>query len=443
MIGLALAYLRDRALATALNILLLALAVASLIVLLLVSERVENRFQRDSAGIDLVVGAKGSPLQLILSSVYHLDQPTGNIPLGTLALLRSDPMVGRVVPLALGDNFRGFRIVGTDPTFASIHGAELAQGRMFGAAFEAVIGAEVARRTGATPGQQFVGSHGLAADAQGALGHDNAPFTVTGILAPTGTVTDRLILTSVESVWAVHGIPHDHADGTTHGPARSKGHDHDHGDDDGLAHGHAHDQGQAASRLVAPPVLAGRTELEPELTALLVSYRSPAAAIRLPMAINRQTALQAASPAAETARFLTLFDGAIAGARLFALVIALAGALSIFTVLLAAARAREGDLALLRVMGARPSQVFGTVVLEGVAVAAAGAILGLVIGHALVEAAARASPTLAGIGLTGATWHPAEAGIVAAALALGALAALVPAVRVFRQDLATTLARAQ
>lgn len=438
MLRLALAYLRDRALPTALNIALLALAVATLVVLLLLSSRVEDRFARDAAGIDLVVGAKGSPLQLILSSVYHLDTPTGNVPLDTLSMLRRDPGVGRTVPLALGDNFRGFRIVGTEAAFLSLHNATIAQGRLFKAEMEAVVGAEMARRTGAAIGQRFAGSHGLA-DDDGDSAHAATPFTVVGILAPTGTVTDRLILTGVDSVWAVHGIAH----GPTAAPHDEAGHAH--GDDDSHDHAHGGDAHGDAENGAADsaPVLAGRKPLAPEVTAVLVTYRNPAAAIRLPSTINRQTALQAASPAAETARFLTLFDGAIAGARLFAALIAAAGALSIFTVLLAAARAREGDLALLRVMGASRSAVFGTVMLEGVITAAAGALLGVLIGHAFLVFAAHASATLGGIGLSGLVFHPAEAAIVLGAVGLGAIAALPPAAHVFGQDLATTLARAQ
>jgi putative ABC transport system permease protein len=423
MLALSLAYMRDRLGATLLTILLLSLAVASLIVLLLLSTTVSDRFARDAQGVDLVVGAKGSPLQLILSSVYHLDAPTGNVPLATLDLLRRDPMVGRAIPLALGDSFRGFRIVGTEPAFLGLKGGAVATGRMFEAPYEAVIGASVARGTGAGIGQKFVGSHGLGADSTGAMGHDHAPFVVTGILAPTGSVLDRLILTRVESVWGVHGIA---------SPAAGEAHDdhHDEADD----HDEAHE---------ARPRLEGPSAPAPDVTAILVSYRSPAAAIRLPAAINRQTALQAAVPAQETARFLTLFDGAIAGARLFGWLIAGAGALSIFTMLLAAARAREGDLALLRVMGATRMQVFGTVLLEGVLTAAAGAILGLLLAHLLVEIAARSSLTLAGLGLTGLAGHAGEWAILGGAVALGALAALPPAARVFRQDLAATLARAQ
>jgi putative ABC transport system permease protein len=435
MLSLALAYMRERLGTTLVHILLLALAVASLVVLLLVSTQVADRFARDAAGVDLVVGAKGSPLQLILSSVYHLDAPTGNIPLETIDLLRRDPLVARAIPLALGDNFRGFRIVGTDPSFLGLKGAMLGEGRMWEAPYEVVIGAAVARATGAGIGQKFVGSHGLGDDADGAMGHDHAPFVVTGILKSTGSVVDRLILTSVESVWGVHGIaaphePDDHGE-EGHAPEGTHGHDHEH------EHEHEHDADTAR------PILEGPSAPAAEVTAVLVSYRSPAAAIRLPAAINRQTALQAAVPAQETARFLTLFDGAIAGARLFGWLIAGAGALSIFTVLLSAARAREGDMALLRVMGATRGQVFGTILLEGVLTAAAGGLLGILLAHLLVGIAVRSSLTLSGLGLSGLMVHPAEAAILGGALLLGVLAALLPAARVFRQDLATTLARAQ
>jgi len=425
MLSLAMAYLRDRGLVTILNIALLALAVATLVILLLFSSQAASRFERDSRGIDLVVGAKGSPLQLILSAVYHVDTATGNIPLESLELLRKDPGVSRVVPLALGDNFKGFRIVGTDPGFLAVHGASLAEGRLFKAVGEAVLGADVARTTGARIGQRFVGSHGLEDDESQA--HAATPFTTVGILSPTGTVTDRLILTSVESVWAVHGIEeHDHAGDTSH------------------EHGSGHGHGTTASAEAGDEgaILDPRGRPEPEVTALLVTYRNAMAAIRLPAAINRQTALQAASPATETARLLELFGSVLDGARLFAWLLTLTGGLSIFVVLLSAARAREGDLALLQVMGATRMQVASVVLLEGLIIAGAGALSGVLAGHALLGVARAAFPTLADIGLSPLLFHPGELAIVASVLGIGILAALLPALTVFRTDLAQTLSRA-
>lgn len=409
---LALAYLRDRALTTGLNVLLLGLAVATLVILLVFSIQLGDRFEHDARGIDLVVGAKGSPLQLILSSIYQIDSPTGNIPLASVALLRRDPAVARVVPLAMGDNFRGFRIIGTEPAYLGIHGAKLASGGMFAVTGEAVIGADVARRIGMKLGQKFLGSHGLA--AEGTSDHDERPFTAVSVLEPTGGVIDRLILVSVESVWDVHGI--------------------EHGDDEehvALEPAHEHEREASPS-----------AELEPEVTSLLVTYRSAFGAVRVPSFVNRQTELQAAVPAIETTRLLSLLGIGIDAARVFAWLIALTGGLSIFVALLNAASAREGDLALLRVMGATRGAVFGTILIEGLLTALAGALLGIVLGHGALALAAASFERLAEIGLQPFRFHPGEFAIVAAVLAIGAAAALIPAIKIFRIDLARTLARA-
>lgn len=434
MIRLALAYLADRPLTSALNVLLLAIPVAMLVLLLQFSTQAEERFERDIAGIDLVVGAKGSPLQLILSSVFHVDQPTGNIPETSLDLLRRDRAVARVVPLALGDNFNGFRIVGTDAGFAGLYDLSLADGREFAAPMEAVLGAEVARRTGAKLGQKFVGSHGLADDPDGDQGHDHAPFETVGILAPSGTVADRLILTSVQSVWAVHGIDdhndHDHGNGRNHKADHAHDNDHDHD------HDHA-----APSAAPAASLQASGSGLEPELTALLVTYRNASAAIRLPAMINRQTALQSAVPATETARLLELIGASLAGITVFAWLLAATGGLAIFVALLAALRAREGDLALLRVMGASRAQVFAVVLLEGVITAAAGAALGWLAAHGLMALARARFATLADLGFAPFQFHSGEIALIAGVLAIGALAALIPAIRIYQLDPARVMAR--
>ena len=441
MVTLALAYLRDRSLTTALNILLLGLAVMTLVLLLLFSTQLSNRLDRDAQGIDLVVGAKGSPLQLILSSIYHIDQPTGNIPLDSVELLRNNHAVERVVPLALGDNFRGYRIVGTEPAYLDLHSAALAQGRMNGAPMEALLGADVARVTGAQIGQRFVGTHGLSAE-EGAGDHDHAPFETVGILAPTGTVVDRLILTSVESVWDVHGIDHDHEGEAGHDHAAGHAPDRDHDHDHDQGHDHAA-QATTIEAATTEPAAVSRPQLEPEVTALLVSYRSAFGAVSVPGFINRQTNMQAAVPAVETARLLTLFGAGINGARLFAWLLAATGGLAIFVALLNAAAARQGDLALLRVMGASRASVFGTILLEGLITAAAGTAIGIVAGHALVAIAVGNFRPLAELGLDPWAFHPGEIAIAVGVLAIGAIAALIPALRVFRIDLARALAQAQ
>ncbi|MCU0890228.1 MAG: ABC transporter permease [Sandarakinorhabdus sp.] len=422
MIGLSLAYLRDRALNTALNILLLGLGVASLVILLLFSSQLENRFDRDAQGIDMVVGAKGSPLQLILSSVYHVDIPTGNVPLDTVELLRRQLGVAEAIPLALGDSFRSFRIVGTEPAYPALLGASLADGRMFAAPMEAVIGAEVATRTGAGLGQRFVGGHGMGGGDEGPK-HEEQPFIVVGRLKPTGTVIDRLILTRVESVWSVHGIeaPHadDHHDGET--AAEHAAHDHD---------------GESAEEHAAHASPA-------EVTAVLVRFGSPIAAVRLPGFVNRQTNLQAAVPAVEVSRLLSLVGVGLDAVRAFAVLLMITAGLSIFVALLTALKEREADMAMLRVIGASRAAIIGQVASEGLILAAAGAALGLMLGHGVIALAAANIEQLHQLGLSAARFHPGEAWIVAAALAIGLIAALIPALRVLQSDIAETLANAR
>ena len=128
LLALAFRYLWARPLATVLNLLLLTLGLASITFVVLVNEQVQRSFQRDLAGIDLVVGAKGSPLQLILAGVFHIDVPPGNIKLADVQELAKHPQIAQVIPISLGDSYRGFRIVGTTPQYLAHYGVQLAQG---------------------------------------------------------------------------------------------------------------------------------------------------------------------------------------------------------------------------------------------------------------------------------------------------------------------------
>jgi len=353
--------------------------------------------------------------------------------------LERDPAVARVVPLALGDNFDGYRIVGTNGSFLDLYQTEMASGRTFEGPMEAVMGAKVAAETGADLGQKFVGSHGVAEDEDGSQGHDHAPFETVGILKPSGTVVDRLILTSYESVWDVHGIEHGHekGDGAGDDEHDHAGHSHNHGDK--ADNGATPDQLQAAT---GPVLQAAGSGLDPELTALLVTYRNASGAIRIPAMVNRQTEMQSAVPAIETARLLELLGVGLEGIRVFAWLLAVTGGLAIFVALINMARNREGDLALLRVMGASRVQVFATVIMEGVITAALGAIVGWLVAHSLIMAARANFPTLADLGLTPWRSVPAEAGLIVTVVLIGAVAALIPALRVYHIDPARTLARA-
>ena len=178
-------YLWSRPLGAALNVLLLSLGLASITFLLLIAHQLGRAFDRDLAGIDVVVGAKGSPMQLILSGVLHIDAPTGNIPLKAVQDLKRNPLVASVIPISLGDNLRGFRIVGTSLDYVKHYQATLAQGALWTQPMQAVLGATTAAKLNLGVGATFVGAHGLGA---GGHAHGDSVYTVVGILQPSGSV---------------------------------------------------------------------------------------------------------------------------------------------------------------------------------------------------------------------------------------------------------------
>ncbi|MGH8444154.1 MAG: FtsX-like permease family protein [Solimonas sp.] len=404
---LAVADLRRHRLAHSLHLLLMALGVALIAALLLLATQIAGRFRRDAEGIDLVVGAKGSPLQLILSTVYHLDIPTGNIPLSEAQRWSADPMVASAIPLSLGDNARGFRIVGTTPALLERGHARLLSGRLWQAPMEAVIGSEVAA-AGLKADATFVGAHGLTA---GGHAHADHPYRVVGVLAPTHTVLDRLILTGLDSVWEVHEHHH-------HDPA-----DGDHDDDD---------DGDAAT--------ADGYQPRREITALLLRYRTPLAAIALPRTINTQSKLQAASPAFETARLMQLMGLGFRTLKALAGVLIGSAALSVFIALYTAMETRQYDLAVLRALGAPRRKLVALLFLQALLLSAAGAVLGLLLGHAAVAALGAWSPQASGIRLSGAVFVVDELWLLALPLLVALLAAALPAWRAYRSDPAAILA---
>lgn len=434
LLGLSLAYIRARALNAALNLLLLALGVGTIVLLLLFSTQLEDRLTRDARGFDLVIGAKGSPLQLILSSIYQVDFPTGNIPLAEVARWRRHPLVESAIPLAMGDNVAGFRILGTEHAYVEHYGAEVADGRLWQKPFEATLGATAAAATGLGVGDRFVGSHGIAG---GGAVHGEHPYTVVGVLEPTASVLDRLVLTPIESVWEVHGIEaggHQHQQdapaGAAHEPdpgAAAAEHEHEETGGDGTHH-------EEAASGPAEPVRPL------EVTALLLRYRSPLGAVQIPRMVNQESALQAASPAFETTRLLSLVGVGVDTLRGFGLLLIATAGLSVFIALSNAMQERRYDLAVMRMLGASQRQLFTQPLLEGLLLAGGGALLGLFLGHVVAEVLGRLLPEARDMGLSGLTWLPEELYVLAVALVVGLLAALLPALQAYRTDIAAVLA---
>ena len=469
---LALANLLLSPLTSLVNILLMALGTASIALLILAGQQLSETLTRDARGLDLVVGAKGSPAQLILSAVYHADLPPGNIALADARPWAEDSRVSLAVPLALGDSFRGFRIVGTTPEYLELLNASVARGRVWQQPMQAVIGAAVARASGLRLGEYFSGAHGFSGEGRA---HDTQPYRVVGILKASGAVVDRLVLTSLESVWTLHGhgeaaAAHDseHEDELEHGREHELEHGHEneleHGHENELEHGHEdepehghedefehgredkleheleggrehdseHEPGGQAAHSGEPPDL--------EITAMLLRYRTPLAAMSLPREINAVGALQAAAPALEIARLLQLIGLGMDGLRAFAWVLIVTACLSVFAALYGSLSSRRGDLAMLRCLGATRGELFLALLSEGLLLSVAGITLGYALAHGAMGLLGAWLEASRGVALSPSLWVDGETALLATLLLVSAISAAIPAYQAYRTDVARTLA---
>ena len=420
-------YLSFRPLSTGLNAILLAFGLAIITVLLLVQHQFEQKMTRDAAGIDLVVGAKGSPLQLILSSVYHIDFPTGNIKMEEAQRISRSRLVKQIIPLAMGDNVQGLRILGTNHDYLDLYGVKFAAGKAWEKPFEVTLGAESAQILGLKLGDSFSGSHGISV---GSHDHDQHAFTVTGILAPSGKVVDRLVLTSIESVWYTHDEESKAEPDTTA-----------QGEEEPLAVEEGPELGMDPH--LRPVTARGFpiTDQDREVTTLLVRYRNPMAAIQLPRMINSGTSMQAASPAFEMSRLFELLGVGISLLQGLAIALVVIAGLSIFIALYNSLKERKYDLAILRTLGASRGQLVGLVFLEGISLTILGALLGIGFGHGflalIVELTSQELVSL----VDPWVFLTEELLIFGYALAVGIVASLIPAWSAYQTSIAKQLTK--
>lgn len=414
----------NKPLSMLLSIILFALGVGLVSLIMLLNKQLDQQFARNLEGVDMVIGAKGSPLQLVLSSIYHLDAPTGNINIGEAkAFLRPEhPLINRAIPLSLGDSYRGYRIVGTTRNIIEHYQAEIGTGDLWEAPLEVTIGSRVAEREGLKIGDTFYSTHGL--DINEDLEHDDAgAFQVVGILKPSGTVIDQLILTAPESIWDVH----DHAPApTTAIEDHSEGdHDHDHDHEEG--HDHA-----------AVPL---HERVDKDITAILVNFKARnAMTLNLPRTINENTNLMAANPSYEISK---LFDQLGLGEqvlRWLAYIIIGVSFLSIFISLFNSLKDRKYELAIMRTLGASPGKLFTLIIFEGLLLAVLGYILGILLSHVGIELIGQFVKKADRYGFTGMTFLPGEYLLLLGALFVGLLAAIIPAWQARQTDIHNTLA---
>ncbi len=415
-------YLLAKPLNTVLNIVLLALGIAVITLLLLFNNQLQENIAKNGRGIDLVVGAKGSPLQLILCNIFHIDYPTGNIKLNEAERIAKNRLIKQAIPLALGDSYQLFRIVGTNQQYADLYEMQLAEGKWWTKNLEVTIGSNVALLGKLKMGDVFASAHGMT---EGGHAHDAHQFKVVGIMKPSNTVIDNLIFTNVESVWIMH---EEHAEGEEE--------DHHHHDD-------PEDHQLEVSADFKPSVLVpsvSANDSTHEITAMLLEYRSPMGAVQMPRIVNSQSSLQAASPAFETARLFSILGVGVDALMAFAYVLIFISGLSIFIALYNSLKERRYDLAIMRSMGASRLKLVFTILLEGILLTTVGSLIGLGLGHGILALIANLIEEAQKAGVTALVFYTEEWILLAGSLLLGLLCAIIPAWQAYKTDISKVLA---
>ena len=328
---LSLKNITSKPLFTGLSLILLALGVGLISLMLHIDKHLQTQMTNNIRGIDMVVGAKGSPLQLILSAVFQIDVPTGNIKLSEANALQKNRLVEYGIPLSYGDTYQSFRIVGTTQEYPALYTMQLAEGSLWEKSLQVSIGASMAEKTGLKIGNTFLGSHGLS---EGGHVHEDRFYTVTGIFESSGTVIDQLILTGLESVWDIHDS---HVSATVQiGDSQDYGSEHsESGESKEASHSDNHDSN-------------GQDIDQREITAMLIKFRSPMGMIQLPRMVNENTNMQAALPNYELLKLFSLMGIATTTLSMVAFIVILVSGISVFISLYLSLKERTYEMALLR-----------------------------------------------------------------------------------------------
>ena len=392
----------NKPLSSTISLALLILGIGIISLLLQLNTLIKDQIDNNLKGIDMVVGAKGSPLQLILSSVYHIDSPTGNISLEEAEKISKNRMVGSSIKLLYGDNFKGYRIVGAEKKFIELYNGKIKKGKNLSKSFEVLVGSKVYSKLKIDIGDDLISSHGLRETGES---HDDQSFKVVGLLEPSNSVIDQLIITLPQSVWDVHGN-HDH----------EEEHEHDHDEE------HQHD--------------------DREITAMLIKFKSPMNIIQFPRQINETTNLQAAVPSYEISRLFKLFGFGIETLSYLAYLIIIVSGFSLFINLFNSMRERKYEMALIRTLGASRLQLSTMIIFESIILTISGFILGLLFSRFGVMFVSSLMEESINYNLSSFKILNEEYWLLLLSVIIGLMASLIPAVQVYKMNISKILADA-
>ena len=406
----------SKPLSSFISLALLTLGIGIISLLLQLNSLIKDQMDNNLRGIDMVIGAKGSPLQLILSSVYHVDSPTGNISYKEAEKISNNRMVGSSIKLLYGDNHKGYRIVGTEKKFIDLYKGVFKEGKEWEKPFEVIVGSKVHKNLNIKIGDKLVSSHGLRETGES---HEDQSFEVVGLLEPSNSVIDQLIITSPESVWDIHDT-HNHNDTNDNFENENK-HDHEHEDE----HEHEHDEYD-----------------DKEITAMLIKFSSPMNIIQFPRQINETTNLQAAVPSYEISRLFKLFGFGIDTISYLAYLIIIVSGFSLFINLFNAMNERKYEMALIRTIGATRFQLSSMIILESLILTLLGFGLGLLFSRFGVMFVSSLMEESINYNLSSIKILSEELWLLVLSVILGVLSSLIPAIQVYKMNISKILADA-
>ena len=400
----------NKPLSSAISLALLVLGIGIISLLLQLNSLIKDQMNNNLKGIDMVVGAKGSPLQLILSSVYHVDSPTGNISLAEAEKISKNRMVGSSIKLLYGDNYKGYRIVGAEKKFIELYNGIIKEGREWNSPYEVLVGSKVYQKLKINLEDELISSHGLRESGES---HDDESFKVVGLLKPSNSVIDQLIITSPQSVWNIHET-HDHDDED----------EHEHDDEDEHEHDHEHEHDDR------------------EITAMLIKFKSPMNIIQFPRQINENTNLQAAVPSYEISRLFKLFGFGIETLSYLAYIIIIVSGFSLFINLFNSMNERKYEMALIRTLGASRFQLSIMIIFESLILTILGFILGLLFSRFGVMFVSSLMEESINYNLSSFKILNEEYWLLLLSVIIGLMASLIPAVQVYKMNISKILADA-
>lgn len=413
--------IKQRKLSAALTIISTLLGVALVIAILVIKQESEDAFNQTATGYELIVAPKGSPLQVTLNTIYHIGLPVNNMPYKTYELISKDRRVKLAIPYVMGDNYKNFRIIGTSEKIFSEF--EYQKGKKYtfqtGSPFqkdnEAVIGSDVAEKTGLKTGDSFIGSHGIEA-YEYAEEHGEHKFVVRGILNKTFTPNDKVIFIPMESVWEMHYHEQENVIDTIHA-------------------GHGHETGEVHEHQIP-----GERKT---VTSILVSLKSPVYFDLLRRQINDDKFeginAQAIIPVLEIMQLFEIIGNINSVLLIVAYLVIFVAVISILVSIYNTINERKRDIAIMRALGASRGKIFGIIILEGLFISLIGAVLGIFAGHFAVYLFSPVISAKTGILMTGLTFNIFELYLVLGTIILASLVSILPAVKAYRTDVAKNL----